>query len=251
MKERRARAWSWLNEATARPSVSIVLLACLIGLVASAERFTWETHRSRVVSGMKQGSWARGAKTLDQELFVVREGERFAVLDPNNDSYDEATRAIARSPGQVGVLTLRLQSIVRGAFGRTSERWSLRIKQEEGAAFTESDWRAARSAVITFVYGPGALAVPEFARLAREDFVVTRPLWSGYILNALFLLAAAGFLYSLRWVRPALETQRDRGRARALRGGRCPNCGYSTVGLRALICPECAADLRMKESDPG
>jgi hypothetical protein len=226
----------------------MILLAFLIAVVASADRFTWETHTSRVVSRMKQGNWPRGAKTVGQQVFAVKHEGRLLVFDPN-DSYGAANKAVAADPGDFAVLTMRHWSILRGILGRTSERWSLRIDQDGGSAFSPDDWREARSSVIKIVYGPDALAVPEFARLSNEDFAVTRMLWSGYIPNTMAVLLAAALAYSLRWVPPALETRRERRRAGILRAHRCPSCGYSTLGLRAPVCPECGDHLRVKRND--
>lgn len=233
------------------PVASALLLALLLALLTNAERFMWERTPFRLVTNVRTVIGVKYVNASPNILVVTRREGCVHVLNPNAESWDEATRVLAERPSQTATMTLWSRSRLSGILGLTRERWGLRIEQDGGSGFSEEEWREARAAVIDFTYGRGTSGRPEFSRLVQQDYERNRVVWSGHVLNAIVLVVLAGLVRSLRWVPRAVATRRQRQRERSLLSGRCPGCGYSISGLPTGVCPECGSAFSQKENDPG
>lgn len=92
----------------------------------------------------------------------------------------------------------------------------------------------------------------EAARIARNSPIeTTRVLWEGWLLNGLLVGSCVLSLVSLANFSSWRRSRRGR---RAFAKTRCPGCGYSLEGIRAVegvsTCPECSDESLLPESSP-
>jgi hypothetical protein len=242
----------------AGPLVSLVLLALLLAIARSlpdsqptggystAGAFLRDHLRSTLTRGRVQLQPSPRRSSVD--LYFVRGEGGLRVLDPDDDSWDEASLLLAAHPE--GVLRIRYRpEIVRSGFWGITHRVDHHALQFDfGSAFTSAERDAARRrflarAAVELPWVPDAV----FAALARGETIDrSTNLYGGYALDLFTLLLAAAFVLSLRWVL-GLPAHARAWRARhALACGRCPGCGYSLADLQRGVCPECGLSLPLR-----
>ena len=174
--------------------------------------------------------------------FFVREPDGLRMLDPNNQSWDEATRVLAERPGDVLQLTFSRQTRAWGWWSPFLEFTTLSIDADPtlpGRTFTPAQREEARHRFLDD-FGLGYLEpIGRLAGMRRGERNFTRVIWSGVRTNLTWLLAVAAFVYSLRW----FPERRSARRRELLDRHLCPRCGYSTRGLPEPKCPECGETL--------
>ncbi len=168
---------------------------------------------------------------------IIKEPTGIRILDPDSQSWDEATKLLAEHPAQTAALIYRPRAYSDGFWAIATLHREFEIETASGSSFSEDDWHTARSAMLRSTFGDVEANTPNLRRLAREDFKTSEPIWSGYLHNTLTLLCLALLLNSLRWIPRTPAYFRARRAARGL----CPHCGYSLAGLAANTCPECGS----------
>ncbi len=177
--------------------------------------------------------------------FAVREPEGFRLIDPDNESWDEATRLLARRHDDVVQITLWRFITTEGFWAPTRRVAVTRLMITSMSSRLPSDGLASlRTPLMALSPAPHILIRDALASaLGVADIRTEDVLWFGYVHSGAALLALLGLVYSLQWVPRAPAWFRARRQARAERAGRCPRCGYSIAGLPEARCPECGEDL--------
>lgn len=173
--------------------------------------------------------------------YGVREHTGLRLIDPDNDSWDEAMKLLAERPDDVIMFTFRDGSWEKGLWALSSRTTRTHFEfVPMGADFTAEEKATLRRLIVEQVLLPRELIEPSIApSLMVSDLESEETIWLARAHNFLALLAVLALLYSLRWVPCAPSWLRERRIDRALRHGRCPNCGYDILGLPGFTCPEC------------
>ncbi len=244
----RAGLRAWFRRWVQKPVTSLLLTA---GLLTSLLSIGGHSRFTTVGRWFATGGRADPAVA---HLYAVRRGDLFEVEDPNTDSWDAMARVIRDRPAEVFQVHVQYGSpVARGFYAPTREviRWSLvALPLANPARITDHESAAIRQAVVEWWRAqPDAPAPDTLNRLRTADVIDTRPLWSGYLHNALALLGLFLFLYSLAWI-PRVGPYLTRTRAqRRLARGCCPHCNYSIAGLPEPVCPECGKGWNITAED--
>lgn len=221
---------------------AIVLL--LVVLAAEARLVLWTNPVARELLARAGAASPVRAPEFTASAYFVRDGETIRRIDPDRESWDEATRIIDQRAGDMLVLVYSGRRRHSGLWAPTRVHESHALVASDrlaGSNFTPEQLRRARA----LFAGDLArhLSGPAGAALRERDYQGRRVLWAGYAHSLVTVAALAGFVLSLRWVPEAWARRRTRRRAAALAAGRCPRCAYPIAGLGAARCPECAEPL--------
>jgi hypothetical protein len=250
----RRRRWPfWIG-----PAVSLLLLgsiaAILLTLPATQPGGGYSTTGAFIQDQLR--SWRHeypamqpSLRAFVAEYYFVRDPTDAAaalrVVDPDSESWDEASRQLRDHPEDVLRIRYRPEIVRSGFLGVTHQIDHHALDIEFGAGFTPEQRERARQAFLDraaaqLTWVPGRI----FAELRRGGSIDrSTTLYGGYALDVLTVALAAGFVLSLRWIgRVPDEVRRLRTRA-ALQRGRCPACGYALAGLERGVCPECGREI--------
>lgn len=184
---------------------------------------------------------------------VIRDGDVYRGVNPNQESWDEMSRLLHERPRDVFSVRYECRWIEQGIWAptREGEVETIRVQPYAGTLATEELIKVRKVAAEYF----GKEMNRDMAALGLGDVAWSRRLTKGYVTNLFVGLCAIGFVLSLGWVPGAWRLvvgARARGR---LRRGQCVTCGYSMAGNASGVCPECGAskvvDNAVKEKDPG
>jgi hypothetical protein len=227
------------------PAISLILLALLAAITLSLPEnqirggysIAGALMRSHILRPMQVG------RRSAVDLWFVKEGDKLALHDPDDESWDFVSRTLASDPGNALRIHYRPEIVRSGFWAITHQVDHHRLEFQFGSNFSEQEKAEARTRFLAFA-APTLPWVPDdvFAALGRDE-PINRPtiLYWGYALDVLTLLLAAAFVLSLRWV-AWIPAQIRALRARhALACGRCPTCGYPLASLTTPICPECGS----------
>ena len=152
------------------------------------------------------------------------------------ETWDVPGRLLLDEPATTLLLSFH-KNVGRSGLWAILHEWrEFGVRAQYGSAFTPDQLAAARRSFVHELLRDGFLSRDDAAVLEVGDIDIHRRLPLGYFHDAAALLVLALFLASLAWIPREWRTAR---RWRALSSGRCPNCGYSLMGLQREICPEC------------
>lgn len=220
------------------------MLVCLLALAGEVRLVVLTNPVARGLLARAGAADPPRAPELTASAYFVRDGEAIRRLDPDRESWDEASRVIDERPGDMLVLVYSGRREHSGLWAPT--------RLDEQHAIVASDRLPGRTFTPAQRDQARARFAAELARdlgahvegaLAAGAHTGRRLLWAGYAHNLLTLAALAGLVCSARWVPEAWARRQARRRARALAAGRCPRCAYPVAGLQAARCPECAEPL--------
>lgn len=229
------RAWArrWVQN----PVISVLLFAVFVMLL--------------VVLPIRSG---RGGMRPVLTVLAVRAGEGFRIVDPDNESWDEASGLLQHSPDDVVFVGFREGSYLEGMMAPTRHIVERAVRVEnskltmDGAPGLRGNVRKAFVAWLNTANRGRYQSIA--AELAAGDVRRVTVLWSGYVLDTLLFVTLALLVYSLAWVPLFPAWLAATRRQRALARERCPHCGYSIVGLRERVCPECGKSWDVTAEDP-
>lgn len=232
----------------------VATLVLLVALAWDASRLPAgaEGDRTQVGSVIKRTILRAPAVVVrappPRNAVFVLDGESIRQLDPDNESWDETTRALSDDPRRVLVLTIQHEEWRSGLWGLTRSNRRAIILEQGGSAFTTSQREEARRRYVESL----ASNLPAWPSLgptlvSGNMYEVVRPLLPGYVHNLGTVLLLAALIYSAQWIRHTRAWLRQR----ALTRGRCPRCGYSIAGLPDPKCPECGASLTPEAGPPA
>lgn len=246
MARRGVRAWSrrWVQN----PVVTLFLGGALVASASNVyNAYTVATRFGRVKRTGGAG----------HPIWIVRQGEGFAIRDPDNESWDEMTKVIRDRPQDA--IQLRYSRpdppVYEGFYAPTRAvyTWRVSVTPVRGESLDlvpPPNGGEARAAFVRWWAQQEDGPPPDVVnRLLAEDFTRTEVRWSGYVHDAAALGAFVLFLYSLAWI-PRAPSYLARTRAqRRLARGRCPHCEYSIEGLPEPVCPECGGGWNITAED--
>jgi hypothetical protein len=209
------------------------------------------------------GSWLEGGvstvgRYLNRDLLGNRPSSRgtpwgrtvegYFVLDqsgmkavfPDDDSWGDTVQVLSERPGSVLHLLYRGVRTRYGLWAVTWQRTSEWIELSFGSDFSPAQAAEARRVFAQRVSGVDA------ARLTKADIVDLSPLPAGFAHNLISSAIAVLLLCSCRMLPVWWRARRAR---HAEERDLCPACGYSILGLRKKLCPECGSPIQYK--DPG
>ncbi|MFM9995840.1 MAG: hypothetical protein ACKVU4_08570 [Phycisphaerales bacterium] len=237
-----------LHAALVNPIATVALALLLCADAASIANRYGHRSRSAIVDSLcdvlpfvpPRVRWTPAA----QQRWVsygVREPSGLRLIDPDNDSWDEATKLLAERPDDVITFTFRHSSWKKGLWAVSRETTRTHFEfMPMGADFTAEEKTTLRRLIVEQVLLPRELIDASIApALIASDLESEKTIWSGRAHTSFALLAFLALVYSLCWVPRAPSWLRERRIARALACGRCPTCGYNILGLPGFTCPEC------------
>jgi hypothetical protein len=185
----------------------------------------------------------RYCSSFEQSLAVISHSAGgFRVLTPNQESWDEATRALAEHPAETIVFAYYPFRETSGVWASTHEHVVHFVEVHYGSALSPAECNTARRLFVDQVVTPqykDRIASADLSQLRSGDFERRRIIWLGYFHNVGSAAAAVALLWSLRWIpqtrrhiRAAIQCRRE---AQSL----CPRCRYPRAGLTTEPCPEC------------
>jgi hypothetical protein len=245
---RRARAW--LRRWVGNPVASVVLLAGLVGdsfTLGRDWRYTPLGGPVNAVFGK-----ARTAPTVldpwGPELYVVRSGGDFRVIDPSVESWDELSSLLSAGDVPIVACVFTEHNWRRGFWATTSQQHSRRVAMAPTSGdWSDSDLAAARSVLFHQERVPALTwsSIQPWVDVSEADHRKIRVLWGGVFHDVLALGVLLLLLYSIaRW--PAWFAAHPLSRrARRIARGLCPSCGYDLRGIEACLCPECGRPLTL------
>lgn len=191
----------------------------------------------------------RGGSVFAQRVYhdpvlVEQTKTGMKASDPNGESWDRATRLM--SGGQSGVWAVRYQtSIQQRGFPFAIEARTTHIISIETSLANLALEQVIRRAAVDEYVRLRVLADEELAMgLRLTDVTRSQRLWMGWVCNAFSVLVALLVGYGFLCVPSSIREWRRAERARKLRRGVCPKCGYRLEGLMAEECPECGTELK-------
>lgn len=236
-----------LRRAVCNPFTTAALVALLI-LDARSVMTPGPPNRS-VLGGWLSANLALGARSTwfpgrSDDLYVLQDPGGLRVIDPESESWDELSAILSRGDTPVASVHYLPTTTRSGLWALTTEteRRVPRIEPLVGGAdrWNEEMRRRVLERFADHLRTSGRSWQARDADIvARGGVTSHRPLWGGYLHNALSIALLAAFLASLAWVPRVPSWRRERRRLRAVSRGRCPWCGYSVVGLEEGVCPEC------------
>jgi hypothetical protein len=176
-------------------------------------------------------------------VLVVREQIGLRIVNPDESSWDEASRLLSERPADVQQFTYFYGVREHGVWAVTGVDEVAGLVCVGGGNFTEANHSFARFAIVEWLDARRELRHVHASALAASDVESHAVRLTGYLHNIASVVAFVAFVCSLAWLPAAPAHWRDRRRRRDLARGLCPSCGYSVVGLNRPVCPECGASL--------
>lgn len=249
----------WARKWVQNPVVTLVVGVALLWSLLTLPR-AWYEGQSTVGDWLARAvpilrSHSRG-NPMHLSVYALREGGAFRVLDPDSDSWDEASRVMTQRPEDVYAVDYFPRTDVPTGFYAPTRLVTTRLVSITPIGRDVRDPTGdTRDAILSAFYGfltraGGGRWAQDAAALRAGNVEERRTDRMGYFHDVLAAVGLMVFLYSLAWIprTPAyLATTR---RQRALARGRCPHCGYSIVGLREPVCPECGRSWDVTGEDP-
>ncbi len=175
--------------------------------------------------------------------FALLENGSIRIIDEDKQSWDELSRITTSRPGDLARMSLHVNASTKGLWARTaleSVADVILIPIAKQPNFTAKDNEAARAAFLDWCEAGSSAEWRAVARELRTGGISEHvTLWSGYVHNALSLLALLLTIYSLGWIPRSVVAAMTARTKRRLARGQCVHCGYSLAGLPAGKCPEC------------
>jgi hypothetical protein len=249
---------AWTRRWVQNPFASAFLGAIVIADMMSLPRGPGDGGTSTVgrwISGVF-GSGSVG-RSMAATVFVVRNGDGvLTTTSAEGESLGDVAGAIQSRPDDVLRFVFYPQAIRRlGFWALTTEETESKLVVDTmlwagGAGnFSDSEFRRALDGVET-VIGKSFDGAEADVGGMRWRLFHARPIWTGYLHNALILVCVFLFCISMAWVPRAPEWLAATRRQRALARGRCPSCGYQLGGLPDMVCPECGKSWDLTAEDP-
>lgn len=222
------------------PFATLLFALALIGLDLVVANSREDYQNGWYLAAMPDGVWRTS------EVQTLRLDGRWQIFDSDAESADGLARAIVRAKEPGYTIRQRVQRRTSGVYATTAEMWLYRLDlepQEGQHPLSDDELRELRRVFLTTRNRdkrlPEGMTVEELCR-GWADARVVRP-W-GYVIDAGAAASALGLAWSLLWVPRApgqIRAAMVRHRERRNDSSRCPQCGYSVVGLRDAVCPEC------------
>jgi hypothetical protein len=235
------------------PATSLVLLALLL----ADAWFLPVTVGERASSAA--GSFVRSVIAREPghavlfarpQMYVVRgDNGSLSVIDPEVDSMDGATRALAERPRRTLLLTYEPLSWSRGFWAPMHRTEKHLVKMSFGEDLTSAERAAARKMFVERSGAADFLSLADLRTLVERDIDESRVIWTGWLHNAGAIAALGLFLLSLRWVPRVPGWIRAKVGSERLSRGVCPRCQYALAGLTGDRCPECGAVIPARRQD--
>ncbi len=248
------KLWRWIQS----PVATLVLGGLLAGSASIVDQQAQRLPDPLYLfsTAVLTAGKAPGAGEL---LLAIQHESGIEIMDPNNESWDRATRVLARDESKAfHVVWLPGYPDCRGVYANTwqGRAWGIWIEPVAFAtAATPEVQREIRQSVIAWDRGS---RTPRSAALSDRDIdelvrtgsarLGTRA-WLGYLHNAFAIVVLVLFLSSLQWVGRIPAYLSATRRQRRLARGRCPHCNYSIVGLPEPVCPECGMAWNLTAED--
>lgn len=232
------------------PIASALLIGVLLILIFTIPK--WDSHRQskvgRFLRGSDPNSYINPLANQSKPIVLRKSAAGWVCSDPNNESWDEATRiADGLVPDAVVVVynpPLQLDSgflaLTRREIFETLVVWPGPDNQAE-----KLQRKIALEHLVKIGHPPDLIS-----RLVDGNIYSVTPLYSGYWFNGLFLLLSILLLWSLSWVL-LIPSWIQIARAQAsLNRGQCPFCRYALTDLKGEKCPECGSVINPLQKAP-
>jgi len=247
-----ARVWKWLKH----PAATGVLLALLIVNIAvqhlapTGDPYApWGAIRRPTSTGN------RGEFRTEALWFHRADDGSILMIDEASDSLGEVSSVLNRRPRDVVRFTVYFcRPLMQGPWAAVerythARLWMSGFGPGGGSSFTVMEIEGCKVRVSDWLKSLGFPKERVQTLAAAGEFTDTEPLWWGYVYNVASFVLVVMFLRSLSWVPRAPAYLATTRRARRLARGQCPQCRYSVVGLKNLMCPECGGALDRTAKD--
>lgn len=229
------------------PATSLVLLALLLADAWFLPAMVGERASSAAGSFIRSTiarEPALAVRFTRPQMYVVREDDgSLSVIDPDVDSMDSATRALAERPRRTLLLTYEPLSWSRGFWAPMHRTERHIVKMSFGEDLTPDERGQARKMFVERCGAADLLSLTDLRTLVERDIDESRVIWTGWLHNAGAIVVLGLFLLSLRWVPRVPGWIRAKVGSERLSRGVCPKCQYALAGLTADRCPECGSAL--------
>lgn len=166
------------------------------------------------------------------------------LIEPDTESWNDAAHALSERPAETLYLKYTPIDEASGLWAVTRTHRKHVVEVSYGSSFSAAERARARTLFLQSIADDRRrVKVKTDVRLTAGDYEETETVWAGYLHNAIAAVLIAAFVWSLRWLPPAICGTANwvtirRQRSRAARN-LCPRCRYPRAGLTTEPCPEC------------